>query len=105
VGSNSVVLKSVPAGATAVGIPAHIVDPNSRAAAERDKIAYKMGFHAYGATTDVPDPIAYAINHMLDHIHEMDGQIETLKNALHDAGIQYPESSISKLHGCEIDDG
>ncbi|WP_031437995.1 serine O-acetyltransferase [Methylobacter tundripaludum] len=106
VGSNSVVLKPVPAGATAVGIPAHIVDPNSRAVtAERDKIAYKMGFHAYGATTDVPDPIAYAINHMLDHIHDMDKQIETLQKALNDAGIKYTESPISTLDGCEIEDG
>ncbi len=122
VGSNSVVLKPVPAGATVVGIPGHIVDPNSRPVAdERDKIAsaiapgialppasmqsYKMGFHAYGTTTDVPDPIAYAINHMLDHIHEMDKQIETLQKALNDAGIKYTESPISKLNGCEIEDG
>ncbi len=104
VGSNSVVLKPVPAGTTAVGIPAHIVDTKSKAVtAERDKIAYKMGFHAYGATTDVPDPIAYAINHMLDHIHSMDKQIETLKIALSDAGIKYAESPISKLDGCELD--
>jgi len=31
------------------------------------------------ATTDVPDPIAYAINHMLDHIQAMDKQLETCK--------------------------
>jgi serine O-acetyltransferase len=106
VGSNSVVLKPVPAGATVVGIPAHIVDPNSRAAtAEREKIAYKMGFQAYGATTDVADPIAYAINHMLDHIQAMDKQLETMKKALNDSGIQYTESPISTLDGCEIEDG
>ncbi|MFA6162420.1 MAG: serine O-acetyltransferase [Methylobacter sp.] len=105
VGSNSVVLKPVPAGATAVGIPAHIVDPNSKAAtAERDKIAYKMGFHAYGATTDVPDPIAYAINHMLDHIQAMDKQLETMQKALNDAGIKYTESPLTKLDGCTIED-
>ena len=105
VGSNSVVLKPVPAGATAVGIPAHIVDPNSKAAtAERDKIAYKMGFHAYGATTDVPDPIAYAINHMLDHIQAMDKQLETMQKALNDAGIKYTESPLTKLDDCTIED-
>ncbi len=105
VGSNSVVLKPVPAGATAVGIPAHIVDPNSKAAtAERDKIAYKMGFHAYGATTDVPDPIAYAINHMLDHIQAMDKQLETMQKALNDAGIKYTEAPLTKLDGCTIED-
>jgi serine O-acetyltransferase len=42
---------------------------------------------------------------MLDHIHAMDKQIETLQKALNDAGIQCTESPISKLDGCEIGDG
>jgi serine O-acetyltransferase len=42
---------------------------------------------------------------MLDHIHAMDRQIDTLKNALNDAGIKYTESPISKLDDCEIGDG
>jgi len=63
-----------------------------------------MGFHAYGATTDVADPIAYAINHMLDHIQAMDKQLETMQKALNDAGIKYTESPLSKLDGCTIED-
>lgn len=106
VGSNSVVLKSVPEAATVVGIPGHIIDPNAKKARdERDEIANKMGFDAYGTTADMPDPVAYAINHMLDHIHMMDKQLEGMKQALNEAGIQYKQKPIPELDGCEIEDG
>ncbi|MGJ0490657.1 serine O-acetyltransferase [Methylobacter sp.] len=105
VGSNSVVLKSVPAGATVVGIPGHIVDSKTRKSTlGRDAIASKMGFDAYGATADMPDPIANAINRMLDHIHVLDEQIEGMKKALNDAGITYSQPPVPDLEGCEIED-
>lgn len=105
VGSNSVVLKSVPAGATVVGIPGHILDRKARQpSAQGDQIANKMGFDAYGATADMPDPIANAINRMLDHIHLLDRQIEGMKQALNDAGIEYRQKPIPELDGCEIED-
>jgi len=90
IGSNSVVLKNVPAGATVVGIPGHVVVAKAKQdkqQKQREAIASKMGFDAYGATTDMPDPIAYAINHMLDHIHVMDEQLETMKHVLKENGI------------------
>ncbi|EIC30893.1 serine O-acetyltransferase [Methylomicrobium album] len=107
VGSNSVVLKPVPAGATVVGIPGHLIDPNvKKEKAEREAIAYRMGFDPYGAKADMPDPVANAINRMLDHIHAMDQQLETMKKALDEAGIHYPEPPpIPRLEGCEIEDG
>jgi serine O-acetyltransferase len=106
VGSNSVVLKNVPAGATVVGIPAHLVDSKKKkTAAERDQIASKMGFDAYGTTADMPDPIAHAINHMLDHIQQMDKQVECLKRALQEAGIECKSQVLPELDDCEIDGG
>ncbi|MGR9086319.1 MAG: serine O-acetyltransferase, partial [Gammaproteobacteria bacterium] len=105
IGSNSVVLKPVPAGATVVGIPGHLIDPNARKGTkERDALAYKMGFDPYGARADMPDPVANAINRMLDHIHALDKQLENMKQSLNAAGIQYPEPPIPKLDGCEIED-
>jgi serine O-acetyltransferase len=104
VGSNSVVLKAVPAGATVVGIPAHIVDSQAKKV-QRSEIASKMGFNAYGMTADMPDPIAHAINRMLDHIQTLDKQIVTLQTALHKAGINCSETPINTLNGCEIADG
>jgi serine O-acetyltransferase len=106
VGSNSVVLKSVPAGATAVGIPAHLVDSKKKPAAlERDQLASKMGFDAYGSIVDMPDPIAHAINHILDHINQMDKQVECLRQALKEAGIDCKTQGIPELTDCAIDDG
>ncbi len=101
VGSNSVVVKPVPAGATVVGIPAHLVEPKDKKN-QRDAIARKMGFDAYGASTDMPDPVAHAINHMLDHIHIMDRQLEKMRNVLNDAGIEVEEEPIPELNDCEL---
>jgi len=103
VGSNSVVLKAVPAGVTVVGIPAHIVDSQAKKA-ELNEIASKIGFNAYGMTADMPDPIAHAINQMLDHIQVLDKQIATLQTAVNKAGINCTETPINTLNGCEIED-
>ncbi len=103
IGSNSVVLKSVPAGATVVGIPGHLIDNKKvKTSKEQEQITSKTGFNAYGATTDMPDPVAHAINHMLDHIHLMDKQLDNMKKVLNDAGIDYKEQTIPTLNDCEI---
>lgn len=105
VGSNSVVVKPVPAGVTVVGIPAHIIDAKAKQEkARRDAMAQKMGFDAYGATGDMPDPIANAINLMLDHIHQMDKQLDVMCQKLNDAGIQCGEPHIPHLDDCQIKD-
>ncbi|MDO9107011.1 MAG: serine O-acetyltransferase [Methylovulum sp.] len=105
IGSNSVVLKSVPAGATVVGIPGHVVDPKAKKTTLMlDEAAVKMDFDPYGLTADMPDPIAYAINRMLDHINTLDKQIESMQKALNDAGIKCKETPICTLDGCEIND-
>ena len=74
IGSNAVVVKSVPPAATVVGIPGRIIEPQRRLpqAERRADTAKRIGFDAYGATRDTPDPVANAINRMLDHIHVMD---------------------------------
>jgi serine O-acetyltransferase len=102
VGSNSVVVKAVPDGVTVVGIPAHIIDAKVKQdKARRDATAQKIGFDAYGAT-DMPDPIAGAINLMLDHIHQMDRQIELMRQTLNEAGIRCGEKNIAQLDDCQI---
>lgn len=106
IGSNAVVVKSVPAGATVVGIPGRIVAlEGDSTEADRESIASKMGFSAYGATQDMPDPVANAINKTLDHIHSVDSQIEEMKRILHEAGFQFKDQPIPELNDCEIDVG
>ncbi len=104
VGSNSVVVKPVPAGVTVVGIPAHIVNVKTKMDKSlREAMAEKMGFDAYGAT-DLPDPIANAINLMLDHIQQMDKQLDVMCRKLNDAGIQCGEGFVPNLDDCQIKD-
>ena len=102
VGSNSVIIKPVPDGATVVGIPGRVVGTQDAQSAERKKIANKMGFDAYGTTVDSPDPVAYAINHMLDHIQLMDKQMHDMKQAMNAAGIECKNEEIPDLHDCEL---
>ncbi|MBU0499140.1 MAG: serine O-acetyltransferase [Gammaproteobacteria bacterium] len=83
IGSNSVVIKPVPPGSTVVGVPGRLIHRESEKDQEhRRKIAEKMGFDAYGVTKDAPDPVAHAINCMLDHIHVMDKRMCAMCEAL-----------------------
>lgn len=87
VGSNAVVVKDVPAGATVIGIPGHIVamrDESENKEAQREAMAKKIGFDAYGASKDMPDPIQNALDTMLDHMHKVDREIDELKKQLED---------------------
>lgn len=105
VGSNSVVVKPVPVGVTVVGIPAHIIDAKAKQdKARRDAMAQKIGFDAYGTAADMPDPIANAINLMLDHIHQMDKQLEHMQQKLNEAGIRCGEEHIPEMDDCQIKD-
>ena len=75
IGSNAVVVKDVPPGATAVGIPARII--LSEADKTREEKAAKLGFSAYAVTRD-DDPIAKAIQGLLDHSVEADQRIDLI---------------------------
>lgn len=85
IGSNSVVLKNVSANTTVVGIPAHVVNlEKTKMTEQRQATASKIGFDAYGTAGNMPDPVAHAINHMLDHIHSVDKQLEAVRRVLRD---------------------
>lgn len=103
VGSNAVVVKDVPSGATAVGVPGRIVAArHDEQTQKREAIARKMGFDAYGTTRDMPDPVAHAVNSMLDHIHAMDERLETMCRALKELGAEIGEVSLPDLKACEL---
>ncbi|QVL48071.1 MAG: serine O-acetyltransferase [Thiocapsa sp.] len=103
IGSNAVVVKSVPAGATVVGVPGRIIEPAKDATARRRAdTAKRIGFDAYGATRDAPDPIANAINRMLDHIHHMDQRVEQMSQALESRGIMQHFEHDPTLDAVEI---
>lgn len=80
VGSNAVVVKDVPPGATAVGIPARIIEES--AAQKREEAAARMGFSAYAVTGGDDDPLSKALNGLLDHGAAMDTRLEALSARL-----------------------
>jgi serine O-acetyltransferase len=104
IGSNAVVVKEVPPGATVVGVPGHIVvRDGSERERNRLKIAQKIGFDAYGMTKDMPDPIANAINSMLDHIHAMDQKLEDMSVAIRNLGGRLSDLDLPDLGPCKIE--
>ncbi|GAB6079824.1 MAG: serine O-acetyltransferase [Hydrogenophilus thermoluteolus] len=100
IGSNAVVVKPVPAGATAVGNPARIIMPNGRDERSceqeeaRRRKAEEIGFTAYGVTRDLDDPLVKALHAMLDHMIESDRRFERLLNHLAEAGIRLDEKAF-----------
>ena len=87
IGSNAVVVKSVPAGATAIGIPARIVE--SQEAQGR--------FAAYAVGRDVNDPVAKALHELIDHSVENDRRIEHIFAELQRLGVKLGEQQVSKF--------
>lgn len=80
IGSNAVVVKDVPENATAVGIPARILEEEKQK--KRDDTAQKIGFSAYAVGNDENDPITKAIHSLLDHANKQDIELSELKAEL-----------------------
>jgi serine O-acetyltransferase len=74
IGSNAVVVKEVPAGATMVGIPARVVAEAGARQAER--------FAAYAVVQDQDDPYAKAIQSLVEHSQELERALAALNRRL-----------------------
>jgi len=107
IGSNAVVVKNVPAGHTVVGVPGRLVQraPLTEEDRKREAFAKRIGFDAYGASKDMPDPVAHAINAMLDHIHAMDSQMESMCQALKRINPELKGELPPDLDSCKIGTG
>jgi len=89
VGSGAVVTRPVPAGATAVGNPARIIDKQADSA--REEAAARMGFSAYGVTQG-DDPVALAMKGLIDHAGTHEHQIALLWRAIETLSEARPEA-------------
>ena len=87
VGSNAVVVKTVPAGATAIGNPARVIE---KQAGERDDAAARM-FAAYGLTPNGDDPLSKALHGLIDNAASQEMQLLKIVAALKAAGISVEE--------------
>ncbi|MGB0955934.1 MAG: serine O-acetyltransferase [Panacagrimonas sp.] len=97
VGSNSVVVKEVPAGATVVGIPARIVAESRQPSAAFEAAAKKLGFDAYGVTRDMSDPVANAFAGLAEHVDKLDERLVQVCRLLHQMDSRMPELELSRF--------
>jgi len=72
IGSNAVVVKDVEPGTTVVGVPAKVVGGN-------DKLNKDHDFMAYGTPENLPDPVARALDGLLDEVSKLRERIEALE--------------------------
>ena len=101
IGSNAVVIKPVPAGATAVGIPARIIpskEGHSADVTESTK-AQEAQFSAYGVTQQQDDPVTQAMRGLIDSAATQEHQIALLWQAIEKLSRSTPQSG-----GCVPDE-
>jgi serine O-acetyltransferase len=89
IGSNAVVIKPVPPGATAVGIPARIIP--SKEGVSADVTGTEPKFTAYGITQD-DDPVSQALRGLVDSASGQDHQIAMLWKAVSQLSAQLADS-------------
>src|SRR5258706_4052269 len=88
IGSNSVVVKAVPAGATVVGIPARVVE-HTTAQGE----AARMAFDAYAVGADLDDPLNKVLATLGSRTEDIDGRLAEILRRLEDLETPGAEAS------------
>ena len=73
IGSNAVVVKDIPKNATAVGIPARLVD---------DKAQKTSSFSPYAVGKDEDDPMVQSIQELIKKINAQEGKIVRLEKVI-----------------------
>lgn len=101
VGSNAVVTKPVPAGATAVGNPARMILKTREGASPEvltGAAKTKEEFSAYGVSKNGDDPLIKAMHGLIDQAIAQQQRIEQLENLLSKGK---PEHKASESADCE----
>ena len=73
IGSGSVVIKAVPAGATVVGVPGRVISINGERCTRMFDLHHER----------LPDPVAEALNQLCDRIEELETRLERLEGDGH----------------------
>ena len=104
IGSNAVVIKPVPAGATVVGIPARTINVDNDYKDHHKEAMRKKIFEAYAIPQNMPDidPIQHAVDNMLDHILAIDEKLQAICQTLKQLGAETEGLLPKELESCQI---
>jgi serine O-acetyltransferase len=91
IGSNAVVVKDVPEDATAVGIPARLL--------EEEKATDKTKFSAYAVGDDENDPINKALQPLLKQLSKQNAEMQTLKEQLNSLTDVQSDTKLADAFG------
>lgn len=89
IGSNAVVVKEIPPGATAIGIPARII--------EAQEATQNGRFAAYAVVRDLNDPMGKALHELIGHTADTDKRIEQILAELKRLGGRIEEQQAPQL--------
>jgi serine O-acetyltransferase len=90
VGSNAVVVKDVPPGATVVGIPGHVVEPCAD-----DAVQQRPQFSAYAVNAATDDPVEQTVLALIKHVEETDTRVDKLLAQLEKMGMQEADEAAA----------
>jgi serine O-acetyltransferase len=94
VGSNAVVVKEVPPGATAIGIPARIV--------QAEEAGRNGRFAAYAVAKDVNDPMSKVVHELIGHSADTDRRIDEILAELRRLGGRIDEREAHRLDASSL---
>ena len=115
IGSNAVVVKPVPAGATMVGNAARMISdhhdekgnpiaeksqdakPQEKSATSKQATARDTAFQAYGIDPTSQDPVAEAFAKMLEHIQQSENRLDQLQAAMCKLDPSFCKKEYDKL--------
>ncbi|MDX3907715.1 MAG: serine O-acetyltransferase [Pigmentiphaga sp.] len=108
IGSNAVVVKPVPPGATVVGNPGRIVvrghartqDPGRDETGPPADVS--PDFQAYAVVQNADDPLAKALHRLIGQLAEQDERLRRMDEALRAAGIQVPDKGPDRFDPDEL---
>ena len=95
IGSNAVVVKPVPAHATAVGNPARVIEKDSedQATSSATSSAPAILIAAYAVDPGAADPLNKVLNELITHVARQDARISSLCQSLEAMGSKIQDTS------------